>query len=143
MAHPPPDLPANEPSQHPRPRIQGGGHHHHAFRHGDAQQPGSLSPRDGRDRPGAGPRREGGARPPADDRPAPEAPAVHARPRGGLARHPRLGLALLNMRRNRGFLLIARSASPAGTRPSPLSAERWPATDAKDKVAAGMNPAAM
>ena len=44
----------------PRPRVQGGGHHHHAVRHGDAQRPGPVPPGDGRDRPGAG---AGGHRP--------------------------------------------------------------------------------
>ena len=54
VADPPPDLPAHEPPQHPRPRLQGGGHDHDALRHGDAQRHGPLPPRDGRHRPRPG-----------------------------------------------------------------------------------------
>ena len=36
VAHPPPDLPPHQPRQPPRPRLQGGGHDHHAVRHGRA-----------------------------------------------------------------------------------------------------------
>ena len=54
VADPPPDLPARQPREHPRARLQGGGHHHHAVRHGDAQRPRPLPPGDRRDRPGAG-----------------------------------------------------------------------------------------
>ena len=49
-------------AEHPRARLQGGGHHHHAVRHGDAQRPRPLPPGDRRDRPGAG---AGGAPTPA------------------------------------------------------------------------------
>ena len=56
VAHPPADLPAHQPRQHPRARLQGGGHHHHAVRHGDAQRPRPLPPGHRRDRPGAGAR---------------------------------------------------------------------------------------
>ena len=55
VADPPPHLPPHQPRQHPRPRLQGGGHHHHAVRHGDAQRPRPLPPRHGRHRPGARP----------------------------------------------------------------------------------------
>ena len=34
VADPPADLPADQPPQPPRPRLQGGGHHDHAVRHG-------------------------------------------------------------------------------------------------------------
>ena len=51
VADPPADLPAARPRQLPRPRLQGGGHHHDAVRHGDAQRPGPVPPGDGRDRP--------------------------------------------------------------------------------------------
>ena len=44
VADPPADLPAHQPRQHPCARLQGGGHHHHAVRHGDAQRPGPLPP---------------------------------------------------------------------------------------------------
>ena len=53
LADPPPDLPARQPPQPPRARLQGGGHHHDAVRHGHAQRPRPVPPRDGRDRPGA------------------------------------------------------------------------------------------
>ena len=61
VADPPPDLPAHQPRQPPRARLQGGGHDDHAVRHGDAQRPRPLPPRHGRHRPGARarvPRRE-------------------------------------------------------------------------------------
>ena len=47
---PPPHVPACQPPQHPRARLHGGGDHHDALRHADAQRPGSLPPGDGRDR---------------------------------------------------------------------------------------------
>ena len=42
-----------QPRQPARARLQGGGHDHHAVRHGDAQRPRPLPPRHGRDRPRA------------------------------------------------------------------------------------------
>ena len=84
LAHPPPDLPAGQPRQPPRARLQGGGHHHDPLRHGHAERPGPLPPRHGRDRPRARPR----ARAPptlrqemVDERL--ELPGVHARARRG------------------------------------------------------------
>ncbi len=56
LADPPPHLPAHQPRQHPRARLQGGGHDDDAVRHGDAQRPRPLPPRDRRDRPRPGPR---------------------------------------------------------------------------------------
>ena len=53
LADPPPHLPAHQPPRPARARLQGGGHHHHALRHGDAQRHGPLPPRHGRDRPRA------------------------------------------------------------------------------------------
>ena len=41
------------PPQFPRARLQGGRHHHHAVRHGDAERPRPLPPGHGRHRPGA------------------------------------------------------------------------------------------
>ena len=57
VAHPPPDLPAHQPPQPPRPRLQGGGHDDDALRHGHAQRHGPLPPRHRRHRPRAGARR--------------------------------------------------------------------------------------
>ncbi len=51
VADPPPDVPADQPPQHPRPRLQGGGHDDDAVRHGDAQRPGPVPSRHGRHRP--------------------------------------------------------------------------------------------
>ena len=53
-----PDLSSHQPRQHPRPRLQGRGHHHHAVRHDGVERPGSLPSRDGHDRPPAADRRE-------------------------------------------------------------------------------------
>ena len=57
VADPPAHLPAHEPRQPPRARLQGGGHDDDAVRHGHAQRPRPLPPRDRRDRPGARARR--------------------------------------------------------------------------------------
>ena len=61
VADPPPHLPADEPREPPRPRLQGGGHDHHAVRHGHAQRPRPLPPRHRRHRPRAGARPAGPA----------------------------------------------------------------------------------
>ncbi len=53
VADPPPDLPPHEPREPARARLQGGGHDDDALRHGDAERPRPLPPRDGRDRPRA------------------------------------------------------------------------------------------
>ena len=59
LADSPAHLPAEQPSAHSRPRVQGGGHHHHAFRHGHDERPGPVPPRHGRHRPGSGARSRG------------------------------------------------------------------------------------
>ena len=79
LADPPPHLPPHEPREPPRARLQGGGHDDDAVRHGDAERPRPLPPRDRRDRPGARARVDGGAPPPADGRRARPLPRVHAR----------------------------------------------------------------
>ena len=53
VADPPAHLPAHEPPQPARARLQGGGHDHDAVRHGHAQRHGPLPPGDGRHRPRA------------------------------------------------------------------------------------------
>ena len=62
VADPPPDLPADEPRQPARARLQGGGHDDDAVRHGGAERPGPLPPRDRRHRPRAGAARSAGRR---------------------------------------------------------------------------------
>ena len=57
VAHPPADLPADEPRQPPRARLQGGGDDHDAVRHGHAERHGPVPPGHGRHRPRAGARR--------------------------------------------------------------------------------------
>ena len=57
VADPPAHLPPHQPRQPPRARLQGGGHHDHAVRHGDAERPRPLPSGDGRDRSRAGARR--------------------------------------------------------------------------------------
>ena len=63
-------LPTDQPRQHPRARLQGGGHHHDAVRHGDDERSRPLPPGHGRHRPGplAGLARGGAAA--GDGRPA-------------------------------------------------------------------------
>ena len=53
LADPPAHLPPRRPRQLPRPRVQGGGHHHHPVRHGRDERHGPVPPGDGRHRPGA------------------------------------------------------------------------------------------
>ena len=56
------DLPAHQPREPARPRLQGGGHDHHAVRHGGAERPRPLPPGAGRDRPRAAARLARGLR---------------------------------------------------------------------------------
>ena len=55
VAHPPPHLPPRGPRQHPRARLQGGGHDDDAVRHAHAQRPRPVPPRHRRHRPGPAP----------------------------------------------------------------------------------------
>ncbi len=94
VAHPPAGLPAHQPQQLPRARLQGRGYDHDPVRHGHAQRSGPVPPGDRRDRPGAGaavPRR---ARASADARPAPGLPRLRAPVRRGPAGHRGLGVAV-------------------------------------------------
>ncbi len=68
--------------QLPRSRLQGGGHHHHALRHGHAERPGPLPPGHGRDRPGARPVLLGRPRPPAHGRQAHDSARAYTREQG-------------------------------------------------------------
>ena len=94
VADPPADLPAHEPRQPPRARLQGGGHGHDAVRHGHAQRPRPVPPRDGRDRPRAraSARRAASLRQQMVDERV-RARAYAARARRGPAGDPRLDLA--------------------------------------------------
>ena len=83
VADPPAHLPAHEPRQPARARLQGRGDDHDAVRHGHAQRPRPLPPRDRRDRPRARSRRAGRAPAPGDAWTRGFAPA---RTRGSTAR---------------------------------------------------------
>ena len=120
VAHPPPHLPAGQPRQHPRPRLQGGGHHHDTVRHGDAQRPRPLPPRHRRHRPGAGPRVPRGPAAPADGRRAAAAPRVHPRARRGLPRDPRLAVA---RRRCAGMRVLTVNAGSSSVKLRVLDAD--------------------
>ena len=80
-------------AQPPRSRLQGGGHDHHAVRHGHAQRPRPVPPRHRRDRPRAGPRPARRPRPPADGRQADRGPRLHATRRRGRPGDRRLDVA--------------------------------------------------
>ena len=54
--------------QLPRPRLQGGGHHDHAVRHGRDERHGPVPPGHGRHRPGSRPGQRGRVAAPADGR---------------------------------------------------------------------------
>ena len=56
VAHSPAHVPAPQPRQHPRARLQGGGHDDDALRHVRPQRPRPVPARDGRHRPRPGPR---------------------------------------------------------------------------------------
>ncbi len=78
VADPPADVPAHEPPQHARARVQGGGHDDDAVRHGDAERPRPLPPRHRRDRPRAGTRHARRAPAPGDGGRAHPLPRLHA-----------------------------------------------------------------
>ena len=137
VADPPPDLPPHRPRQPPRARLQGGGHHHDAVRHGDDERPRPLPPGDGRDRPGARSRAPGGGAAPADGgHPAPR-PRVDARARRGPARGARLVLVrgcrpeqAAHRRRRQQPGTTSRTRTESCVRPSPARLPpvgRWPA----------------
>ena len=79
VADPPAHVPADEPRQPARSRLQGGGHNHDALRHGDAERPGPLPSGDGRDRPRAWAGRACGGSAPADGRRAAAPSRLHPR----------------------------------------------------------------
>ena len=95
VADPPAGLPAHEPGEPPRPWLQGGRDRHDAVRHGHAQRPRPVPPRDGRHRSGtaAGLTRRRAA--PGDGGPPDQDPRRGPRDRRGPGRHPRLDLARL------------------------------------------------
>ena len=113
VADPPPHLPARRPREPARARLQGGGHHDDAVRHGHAQRPRPLPPGHRRDRPRPRPRRARRPPAPADGRRAPAPPRLHARDGRRHGGRPRLGVAV----RRRGP--HADRARSAGARPSP------------------------
>jgi hypothetical protein len=82
----PPGLPPTQPRQPARPRLQRRRHDHTALRHGRAQRPRPVPPRDKRDRPRARSRPARGCRPAMADRPANPAPRIHPRARRRPAR---------------------------------------------------------
>ena len=69
-ASPPAHLPAHEPPQPARAGLQGGGHDNDALRHGDAERPRPVPPREGRRRQGPRAGDQGSAPPPRDGRTA-------------------------------------------------------------------------
>jgi hypothetical protein len=69
------------------------GHDDDALRHGDAQRPRPLPPRDGRDRPCRGPRRALRSAAPGNGGRTPALSRLHARARRRSRRDPRLDLA--------------------------------------------------
>ena len=99
VADPPADLPAARARELPRARLQGGGHHDDAVRHGDAQRPGPVPPGHGRHRPGARAGVAGRPRPADDGGQADHLPGVHAGVRRGRAGDHGLGVGSGGMAR--------------------------------------------
>jgi xylulose-5-phosphate/fructose-6-phosphate phosphoketolase len=81
VADPPAHVPAYEPQQPARSRLQGRGNDDDAVRHGDAERPGPVPSRDRRDRPRTWIGWQRRPHPPGDGRRAPAGPRVHARAR--------------------------------------------------------------
>jgi len=92
LADPSSDLPAHQPPQPPRARLQGGRNHHDPLRHGGAQRPRSLPPGRGRDRPRAEARPRRRLRQASHTRQADRARRVYPRARRGPAGDPQLAL---------------------------------------------------
>ena len=92
VADPPADLPPHQPRQHPRPRLQGRRHDHHALRHDGAERSGPLPPRDGRHRPPAADRRQGRLPEAAAQGQAHRAQAIHRQARRRHAGNPELAV---------------------------------------------------
>ena len=106
VAHPSAHLPADEPRQHPRARLQGRGNDDHAVRHDGAQRPRPLPPGDGRHRPDAsGPTR---ARPHFAPRCSTREHATSATSTSTARTCPRSGIGA-----GRGDLPAQRSTGPA------------------------------
>src|SRR5581483_11950776 len=93
VAHPPPDVQADEPRQPARARLQGGRDDDDAVRHGHAERPRPVPPRDRRDRPPAATRLK--CRAPATGAAGLTASCarLRTRARGGRAGDRRLALA--------------------------------------------------
>ncbi len=96
VADPPAHVPTHESRQPARARLQGRGHDDDAVRHGDAERPRPLPPRDRRDRPRSGAR--GPRRPsaPADAGATARRTRLYARARRRRSGDPRLDVAALN-----------------------------------------------
>ena len=99
----PADLPAERPPQHPRPRLQGRGHHHDAVRYVRAERPRSLPSGQRRDRPRAEARSAGRLRQAGDPRQAHRPQAVHLPIRRRYARDHRLEVGAGSGFRGRAF----------------------------------------
>ncbi len=118
LADPSPHLPAPQPRQPARARLQGRGHHHDAVRHGDDERPRPVPPRDGRDRPGPGARRRAAELRQHGDGPPRRGAPLHARAGRGPARDLGLDLARLRPRaRRRSAQLSSAELISAGDSP--------------------------
>ena len=107
LAHPPAHVPSHGSQQPPRARVQGGGDHDDAVRHGRPQRPRSLPPRRRRDRPAPPARRQRRLREAGDPREARRAHGVHLEGRRRHAFDPRLAVAALLTRRRANRLLAS------------------------------------
>ena len=95
VADPSAHLPANEPRQPSRARLHRRGDDDDAVRHGHAQPPRPLPPRNRRHRPRAGAGCQGGRTAAGHGRGAPALPGLDTGARRGRAVRARMGLALL------------------------------------------------
>ncbi len=77
LAHPPVDVPEDQPQEPARPRLQGGGYHDDAIRHGGPQRPRPVPSGGGRDRPASPTRLPSGLLQAGDPREADRAQGVH------------------------------------------------------------------
>jgi xylulose-5-phosphate/fructose-6-phosphate phosphoketolase len=88
----PANLPPHQPRQPPRPRLQGRGNHHHAFRHDGAERSRPFPPRDGHHRSSAADGRQGHLLEATAQGQVDRAQAVHQKIRAGYAGDPQLEL---------------------------------------------------
>ena len=142
VAHPPPDLPAHQPPQPPRPRLQGGGHarrRRSTWSCSTTWTASTSSSTSSTACPGLGDARRAPA--PADGRRAPAPPRVHARARRRPARRARLDLAALVPTRACGSSSSTRAPAASSCACSGPATSSRPSTTCRRPTATALDAA--